>query len=80
MEIKVYAAQLQLIEQALEIVLDQEHGVLGAERKHLLKVEILAPCYVKVTLCKEVWGCLKQFNFFVDTASLKFETYDHKND
>jgi len=78
MEIKVYAAQYQLINQAIEIILDKDYGVLGAEMQHLLKVEILKPCYVKVTLCREVWGVIKQFDFYVDTATRKFDTYDHK--
>ena len=78
MEIKVYAAQYVLINNALDIIFDKDSGVLGAEMQHLLKCEILAPCYVKVTLCREVWGVIKQFDFYVDTATEKFDTYDHK--
>ena len=79
MEIKLYAAQLQTINWALDIIFDQETGVLGAERHHLLKCEILAPCYVKVTLCREVWGSIHQFDFYVATDdSKKFDTYDWK--
>ena len=65
MQVKLYAAQLEMINEAIDIVIDQVHS---AEKQDVLTVEVLEPNKVKVTLCRCVYGTLHTFDFHVDTS------------
>lgn len=78
MQVQIYASQLNMINKAIETVLDEVHG---AEREHFLTAEIMTSIkkaseintvVVRVALCREVYGTLTQFDFYVDanTSSL----------
>ena len=74
MQVKLFAAQLEMINQAIDIIIDQVHT---AEKQDVLTVEILEPTYVKVTLCRSVFGTLQTFDFYVDTNTCEVSDNDY---